>query len=273
MNAEQNRLPLPGRDFAEKFVEADGFNIRYMDAGSGEAVVYLHGAGGLRLSHAHDLLAQNYRVIALEAPGFGDSAVNDKSETLNQMADSIAAAIAAIGVERYHLIGNSFGGKLAILTALQHTDAIETLVLVAPAAIRLTTSGPPSGTPAEMMAMLYAHPERQPKMTPPTPEVLAKQGALVKRLIGPPRDEAMETAMKDLDIPVLAVFGTKDKLITTDVAHIYAELLPNCHLMMIYDAAHAVDADRPEATAEVIADFLARKEKFLVKQGDGIIHP
>ena len=49
MNAEQNKLPLPGQDFTEKHVEADGFNIRYMDAGSGDVVVYLHGAGGLRL--------------------------------------------------------------------------------------------------------------------------------------------------------------------------------------------------------------------------------
>jgi len=76
-----------------------------------------------------------------------------------------------------------------------------------------------------------------------------------------------------LEIPVLACFGTEDKVMPPEVAHIYAELLPNCHLMMIYDAAHAVDADRPEAVASVAGDFIERHEKFLVRQQSDMINP
>jgi pimeloyl-ACP methyl ester carboxylesterase len=57
--------------FYEAYVEADGFRIRYLEAGHGPALLHLHGAGGVRLSPAHDLLAEKFRVIAIEMPGFG----------------------------------------------------------------------------------------------------------------------------------------------------------------------------------------------------------
>ena len=51
--------------FREGFVEADGFRIRYMEDGNGPPLVHLHGAGGLSLTPAHDLLARTHRVIAI----------------------------------------------------------------------------------------------------------------------------------------------------------------------------------------------------------------
>ena len=57
--------------FREGFVEADGFRIRYMEAGEGTPLVHLHGAGGMRLTPAHDLLSRHHRVIVFEMPGFG----------------------------------------------------------------------------------------------------------------------------------------------------------------------------------------------------------
>ena len=50
--------------FREGHVEADGFRIRYREAGEGPPLVHLHGAGGMRLSPSHNLLARHYRVIA-----------------------------------------------------------------------------------------------------------------------------------------------------------------------------------------------------------------
>ena len=59
-----------GSAFREGSVEADGFRIRYQEAGKGPPLVHLHGAGGLRLTSAHDLLSRAFRVIAFEMPGF-----------------------------------------------------------------------------------------------------------------------------------------------------------------------------------------------------------
>ena len=67
--------------------------------------------------------------------------------------------------------------------------------------------------------------------------------------------------------------GTADRIAPPEAAHLYRESLPNCHLIMVYDAAHAIDADRPEAVASVVDDFLKRREYFLVRQESGLIHP
>ena len=74
--------------FREGFVDADGFRIRYMEAGDGTPLVHLHGAGGLRLNPSHDLLAQKFRVIAFEMPGFG-SAENTRTANMQELAATI----------------------------------------------------------------------------------------------------------------------------------------------------------------------------------------
>jgi pimeloyl-ACP methyl ester carboxylesterase len=100
-----------------------------------------------------------------------------------------------------------------------------------------------------------------------------KQQALVLRLIGPPRDEVLESRMSGLNIPVLVLFGTEDRMIPSAMDRLYSEKLPNCHLILVYDAGHAVDADRPEAFVSVTSDFLQRHEAFLVNRQSGLIHP
>ena len=75
--------------FQESFVDVDGFRIRIMAAGSGPALVHLHGAGGLRLNAAHDLLAQRFRVIAFEMPGFGTEA-NQRTKDVPELAATMA---------------------------------------------------------------------------------------------------------------------------------------------------------------------------------------
>jgi pimeloyl-ACP methyl ester carboxylesterase len=100
-----------------------------------------------------------------------------------------------------------------------------------------------------------------------------KQQALVQRQIGPPRDEGLERRMTGLNLPVLVLFGTEDRMIPSEMGRLYSEKLPNCHLILVYDAGHAVDADRPEAFVSVVGDFLQRHEAFLVNRQSGLIHP
>jgi len=272
--AEAMVVTVPDDLFAEKYVEADRFRMRYCEAGQGDPLICLHGAGGLRLSPAHVLLAQRYRVIAFEVPGFGHSPVNERSQSLAELANTMAQAATELGLGRFNLMGNSFGGALALWLAVQYPERVQALVLVAPAAIRPETSAPPrSLSPEERMARLYAHPERQPPAPPTEPAILQKQQALVQRLMGPPRDEVLERRMAELDLPVLVVFGTEDRMIPSDMGRLNCEKLPNCHLILVYDAGHAVDADRPEAFVSVVGDFLQRHDAFLVNRQSGLIHP
>ena len=263
-----------GEAFNEATVEADGFRIRYREAGRGEPLVCLHGGGGLRLSGTHDLLTEGHRVIAFEVPGFGRSPTNTRSESMEALARTMNAAVAALGLARYRLMGTSFGGKLALWMAILTPDRVQSIVLISPAAIRLEgQAAPPTQvSPQEALKLLYAHPERQEPGEPITPEIGAKHRALTERLIGPPRDAPFEKRLAALTMPVLALFGTVDRVTPAEGAHLYRETLPNCHIVLVYDAAHAVDGDRPEAAASVIDDFLKREDKFLVRNTSSLLY-
>ncbi len=103
--------------------------------------------------------------------------------------------------------------------------------------------------------------------------MLAKQQKLVGRLRGPNRDRELETQLPQLEVPTLVVFGTRDRMIPPEMGHFYKELIPNCHLVLVYDVGHAIGAERPEAFVEVVADFLARHEAFVISRTETIIHP
>jgi pimeloyl-ACP methyl ester carboxylesterase len=256
--------------FVERFVDADGFRIRYLEAGDGPPLVCFHGAGGLRLSRGHELLSQSHRLIAFEAPGFGESPVNDRTESLPELARTMLRAVTAIGVDRFSLWGISFGGKLALWLAAQDPGRLGALVLAAPAAILVNPR--PLPPPEEMPAILYAHPERQ-TAAPFAPEIEAKQRALVGRLIGRPRDPDLEDAIRALEVPTLVLFGTEDRLTPPELGRIYRELLPQCHFVIVYDAAHAIYADRPEAFAAIVTDFVERRAEFVMRRESGLLYP
>jgi pimeloyl-ACP methyl ester carboxylesterase len=262
-----------GEGFREGQVEADGFSIRYMAAGTGPALVHLHGAGGLRLTPGHDLLARQFRVVAFEMPGFGCSPENDRTRDMPGLAVTMAKAAAALGLDAFNLMGTSFGGKTALWLAVQEPRQVTALVLEAPAAIRPAGTRAPSGPPEEMARRLFAHPERMPPLPPVDPVVRAKTAALVERLRGPDRDADLEARLRDVTVPTLVLFGTVDRVIPPEVGRFYKELMPNCNLVFVYDAGHAISSDRPEAFAEVVADFLERREAFVISRTDTVIHP
>jgi pimeloyl-ACP methyl ester carboxylesterase len=264
---------MPGAGFKEGHVEVDGFRIRYMEAGHGAPLVHLHGAGGLRLTPGHDLLSRQFHVIAFEMPGFGQSPENTRTQSMPELASTMGRAVEKLGIDGFNLMGTSFGGKTALWLALQQGERVLALVLEAPAAIRPEAAQSPSGSPEEMARRLYAHPERLAPIPLPDPAVQAKTRKLVARLRGPDRDADFERQLAGLATPTLVLFGTVDRVIPPDMGHIYKELMPNCHLVFVYDAGHAISTDRPEAFTEVVVDFLERHEAFVISRTTTVIHP
>jgi pimeloyl-ACP methyl ester carboxylesterase len=273
-HADDRPTPRPrGATFSEGHVEADGFRIRYLEAGQGTPLVHLHGAGGLRLTPAHDLLARHFRVVAFEMPGFGPSPENTRTRDMPELASTMAQAIEKLGLDTFNLMGTSFGGKTALWLALQAPARVLGLVLEAPAAIRPEGSEPPSGSPEEMARRLYAHPERLAAIPMIDPAIQAKTRPLVQRLRGPDRDADLEARLPDLGTPTLVLFGTLDRVIPPSMGHVYKELMPSSHLVFVYDAGHVISTDRPEAFAEVVVDFLERHEAFVISRTETVIHP
>jgi pimeloyl-ACP methyl ester carboxylesterase len=244
-----------------------------MEAGHGAPLVHLHGAGGLRLTRSHDVLSRQFRVVAFEMPGFGQSLENTRSRSMSDLASTMARAVENLGIDTFNLMGTSFGGKTALWLALQAPERVLALVLEAPAAIRQEGAQSPSGTPEEMARWLHAHPERVPPIPAPDPAVRAKAQALVQRLRGPDRDADLEGRLSDLTAPTLVLFGTLDRVIAPAMGRIYKDLIRNCHLVFVYDAGHAIGTDRPEAFAEVVGDFIERHEAFVISRAETVIHP
>ena len=123
------------------------------------------------------------------------------------------------------------------------------------------------------MRRLYAYPERQPSLAPVDPAVTAKQQALTRRIMRPARDPELEEKLATLQVPTLVVFGTLDAMIPSEMGRVYREIMPNCNYVLVYDAGHEAGADRPEAVASLVSDFLERHEAFVVSRQSSVINP
>lgn len=256
-------------------VTAAGFDVRYWEGGpadAAETVVYLHPAGGPWWRPAHDELAATYRVVQYEQPGFGDDP-NDQTDTLGQQAELMAAVIEATGIERYHLMGTSFGGAVALHLALAHPERVVSLVLDAPAAFRDGARPPWKLTPEEVVAAFRTHPEREPHLDLPPPDVMARVGPFVQRLLGNTDEAALTEAMAACPVRTLVLFGTEDGIIPPHNGQTYRRHLANCVLLYVYDAGHDIMGDRPEAFIDAVGDFLHRGMAFLVPEQDSMINP
>ena len=122
--------------------------------------------------------------------------------------------------------------------------------------------------------MIYGHPERHRSVARPrTPSVQAKHRALVGRLRGPDRDAVLEARMRDVATPTLVLFGTLDRVMPPEMGRHYKTMLPNCHLVFVYDAGHEISTDRPEAFADVTTISCERHEAFVISRAETLIHP
>jgi len=107
-----------------------------MEAGTGPPVVLLHGLGATKASFLPTIgaLADRHRVIAVDLPGFGDSAKPlAASYDAPFFARSVVALLDALELERASVVGNSMGGRVALELGLAHAARVDRLVLLAPA--------------------------------------------------------------------------------------------------------------------------------------------
>ncbi len=113
-------------------VDVDGIEVAYTQAGSGPPLVMLHGAPADSRTWQWMLpdLARDHTVIAWDAPGFGQSADIDETWRAAQFADALAGFIAALGIERPHLVGHSFGTMVTLSLFDRHPAVPASLVLI-----------------------------------------------------------------------------------------------------------------------------------------------
>ncbi|RWP22310.1 alpha/beta hydrolase [Mesorhizobium sp.] len=118
-----------------RFVEAAGVRLHALEQGSGKPLILLHGNGSsaedFKTSGIFDEAAKRYRVLAFDRPGFGRSPrPRGKWWTAAAQADLIHAALAQLGIERYLVLGHSWGASVALQLARRHRASVAGIVLV-----------------------------------------------------------------------------------------------------------------------------------------------
>ena len=266
----EEAINLEALTFQERYIEADGFRIKYLAAGQGDAVVILDSIPG-GISKLQDALAQRYRVVVLELPGFGSSPANTKSSSVKDLAKVVGQATEKIISEKYTLIGTSFGANVALWHTLQAPDQVDALVLISPTAL-MPMGNLAVSNPTEMAKQMLAHPD-SPVAPDLAPEIAAKELALIRRLGGSIHDAEAEGRLSEIQCPTLVVFGSKDGLVAAAAASTYRREIPNSHVSIVYDAGHLIVAERPEALINTVVDYVERRETFVVSRQSGIINP
>ena len=83
----------------------------------------------------------------------------------------------------------------------------------------------------------------------------------------------LEARLADVQCPTLVVFGQEDRSIQPSAASAYREHIPNCSIAFVYAAGHDIAADRPQALVNLVADYLERRETFIVQNRSQVINP
>ena len=116
--------------------DANGIKTNYLEAGKGDPVVLIHGSGPGVTSYANwrlvlPALAENFRVLAPDMVGFGFSERPANIQYgVQTWADQVVGLMDTLELPTAHLVGNSFGGAIALRIATQHPDRVGKLVLM-----------------------------------------------------------------------------------------------------------------------------------------------
>ena len=264
----------PPPAFQEGHLEAEGFRVRYMEAGPPRpaGVVVMVDSMTWGLTRLHHALAQKYRVVAIELPGADGSPAGTVSRSVKALASILTQAVAKVVTEEYTLIGTSLGANVALWQTLQSPDQVEALILISPTAI-FPAGGPTPGTAAEVAKRLFAHPDNLQEVRSEDTATAARERALVQRIMGAAHDTEAESKLSEIQCATLVVFGLQDKMVAPEAGGIYRGKIANSNLSIVYDAGHVIVAERPEALITAVSDYVERRETFIVGRQSSIINP
>ncbi len=126
-------------DIAPREIEAGGRRLRLLDIGSGTEtpIVLVHGFGGdlNDWMFNHSALAGKHRAIALDLPGHGGSVKEVGAGDAETFAAAVSDALAVLAIDRFHIVGHSMGGAIALVLAGRMPQRIASITLIASAGL------------------------------------------------------------------------------------------------------------------------------------------
>jgi len=264
----------------QKSVQVNGLRIEYLEGGKGDPLVLLHGFGANKDNWTRFAkhLTSHFRVIALDLPGFGESSLApDGDYRTHVQAERLKAFIRALGIESFHLGGNSMGGNIAGVYASLYPEDLKSLLLIAPGGI---VSSEPSemflllkdGKPNPLVAENIEDYERlldfvfvkRPFIPRAIKEHLIQEAIehqstnrkIFKQLRSSTDDPPLEAMLKDLPVPTLIVWGGQDRVLHVSGAKILEAVMPHAKTAVMNSVGHLPMIEKPEEAAALYSGFI-----------------
>jgi pimeloyl-ACP methyl ester carboxylesterase len=262
-------------------VDAGGIQTNYLEAGDGSPVVLIHGSGPGVTAYANwrlvlPALAERFRVLAPDMAGFGFSERPEKGDYgVDLWTDQAVGFLDALGIDRAHVVGNSFGGAIALRMAARHPDRVGKLVLMGSMGVDFPiTEGldrvwgyEPSFENMRGVLDVFAYDRKL------VPDELAEvryrastqpgfQESFAAMFPAPRQRwvEAMRTGddeIRAMPHKTLIVHGREDQVIPVDNSLRLMRLIENGDLHVFSHCGHWVQIERSADFNRLVGDFLA----------------
>jgi 2-hydroxymuconate-semialdehyde hydrolase/2-hydroxy-6-oxo-octa-2,4-dienoate hydrolase len=264
-------------------IEAGGIMTAYLEAGSGDPVLLLHGSGPGVSGTANwqyniPVLAEKFHVLAPDIVGFGGTErPADIVYSLRAWTDHVWAFLDAHGIEKTAIVGNSLGGRIALQMATDRPDRISRMVLMGSPGVGMT--------PTEGLAALRAYEPSHDAMRALLRNYFAVNPMLItdelvairyeasiadgayeayRAMFFDPRHRGSELGITEEEVhaittPSLLVHGREDKVVPVSVSVTMLGLLPNADLHVFSHCGHWTQIERADEFSALVADFLGRR--------------
>jgi pimeloyl-ACP methyl ester carboxylesterase len=264
-------VSVPGAGPAATRVPLGSGEVNLFRQGTGRTVVVLHAAGGAGAWNPYlEQLSQHFDVIAPDHPGFGLSDELPEVATMDDLVQHYVALFDLLGLDRFDLVGASFGGWLAAEIASTVPERIERLVLMAPGGLHLPetpVADLPTMSQEELIRALFWNDAivEAALSAPPSPEAAAqgaRDGAAFGRFAaaGPVLLHNPELAprLEHISAPTLVITAEVDNIVPRPHSEAFATQIAGAELRVLPEIGHALYQEKPDVVADEVIAFLSQ---------------
>jgi len=253
-------------------VETRHAPVRYLEGGTGQPLIYLHGAGGVTADDPLlTTLATRFRVFAPFLPGYGES---EECGELRDMLDFTLHTwdvLEALGVANPVLVGHSMGGMIAAEMAAMAPHDVSRLALICPAGLWLDDhpiADMFSLLPFEMPNYLFHDPEAGAALMTAglkmdDPEFLktylirnARQLGMAGKILFPIPERGLAGRLYRIKAKTVVIWGESDRLIPPIYGPAFKAAIADSRLVTVAEAGHMVTVEKPAEVAQIIGTLV-----------------
>lgn len=270
----------------DRTVTLNGLQFHYRDWGNNgaQALVCLHGFTGHARTWDTFAMAMRgrYHVLALDQRGHGETEWA-KDYAPERRVEDMEAFVAALGLDRFVLLGLSMGGRAAFMYAAKHPATVERLVIV-----DIAPESDPAGSQRIAQGVrandVFDDPEeavaasRRANPRPPDSElrhrvlnnlmqrpdgrwtfrydIALRNGSGARTTPTPADVNAGWESLRKITSPTLIVHGLHSDVLSAENAKRMEQTIPNCRVIDVHDSGHSVPLDNPDGFIEAVKTFL-----------------